>query len=164
MEDKLIKYRRICRGCNREGCDNCGGVGELNLIVKEVKEWKPCIPCDGTGLITNGGSKNYSILDHCPICKGEGKIETGRVAHRFVKFEQINLEEEKKLNGGMTQEEREIADHIVEAVNKFEKLKRTHPDEWNDFVNAIHQVQSVLGMRVLRRDYPDYWLDKGEKQ
>ncbi|GED72323.1 hypothetical protein BRE01_60250 [Brevibacillus reuszeri] len=63
-------------------------------------------------------------------------------------------------NGGMTTEEKEIADHIVAAWNGFVTLKPTHPNDQVEFGDAIHRLQHLLGMRVLRRDYPDYWLTK----
>ena len=56
-----------------------------------------------------------------------------------------------------TKEEEEIMRLIVEAHNKFSKLKSTHSNEIKDWVNNIHNLQSVLSLRVLRRDYPNYY-------
>ena len=60
-------------------------------------------------------------------------------------------------NSGLTSEEEYISDLIVEAFNCFVKLEQTHPDEKNDFKNAVHQLQQLLVMRMARRDCPDYW-------
>ncbi|WP_339304371.1 hypothetical protein NST33_18015 [Paenibacillus sp. FSL L8-0435] len=65
-------------------------------------------------------------------------------------------------NGGMTDKEFEIANHIVAAWNGFISLKQSHPNDKYEFHQGIHILQKTLGMRVLRRDYPDYWIDKGE--
>lgn len=64
--------------------------------------------------------------------------------------------------GGLSIEEKEIADHIIAAWNGFIKLQQSHPNDKIEFHRGIHLIQHTLGMRVLRRDYPDYWIDKGE--
>lgn len=61
---------------------------------------------------------------------------------------------------GLTEKENVIMDHIVKAWNEFVKLERYHPDELNDFGDAIHKLESILGLRILRRDYPKYWIKK----
>jgi len=62
--------------------------------------------------------------------------------------------------GGLTEQEKEISDHIVAAWNGFINLTPSHPDDKMEFFHGIHTLQKTLGMRVLRRDYPDFWLDK----
>ena len=54
-----------------------------------------------------------------------------------------------------TKEEEEIMKLIVDAHNKFSKLKRGHSMEIQEWVTAIHQLQSILSHRCLRRIYPD---------
>ncbi len=54
-----------------------------------------------------------------------------------------------------TKQEKEIMDLLVEAHNKFVKMKKTHPNEITDWINSIHRLQDLLGARVLRRDYPN---------
>jgi hypothetical protein len=67
------------------------------------------------------------------------------------------------MSGGLTEEELGISKNIVAAWNGFINLKQSHPNDKNEFHQAIHILQKTLGMRVLRRDYPDFWLDKSEK-
>ncbi|MGG4105232.1 hypothetical protein AAXB25_15045 [Paenibacillus lautus] len=59
---------------------------------------------------------------------------------------------------GLTKDEQKIAEHIVRALNGFNKLEQTHPDDKEIFTEAIHRLQTVLGLRILRRDYPEFWL------
>lgn len=54
-----------------------------------------------------------------------------------------------------TKDEKKIMDLLVEAHDRFNKMKRTHPDEMREWVVGIHSLQNVLGWRILRRDYPD---------
>lgn len=65
--------------------------------------------------------------------------------------------------GGLSEEELKISEHIVAAWNGFIKLKQTHPNDSMEFHQGIHILQKTLGMRVLRRDYPDFWIDKSDK-
>jgi hypothetical protein len=57
---------------------------------------------------------------------------------------------------GLNDQEGEVMDALVEAVNKYAKLPRQHPDDLNFFVDAIHQCQMILAMRVVRRDHPGW--------
>jgi hypothetical protein len=58
---------------------------------------------------------------------------------------------------GLTQEEREILDHLVEAFSKFSALGQKHPSDNSEFQYAIHLAQQKVGMRVARRVNPDFW-------
>jgi len=57
-----------------------------------------------------------------------------------------------------TKEEQEVMDSLIEAHNKFIKLKRYHPSEMSEWVLSFHRLQELLSMRILNRDYPDYFL------
>lgn len=54
-----------------------------------------------------------------------------------------------------TKEENEVMDLLVKAHNKFVKLKRTHPNEMQDWVIPFHSCQGILMNRIVRRDYPN---------
>lgn len=62
-----------------------------------------------------------------------------------------------------TKEEKEVADLLIEAHNKFIKLKRTHPSEMDEWIVNFHRLQKVVGFRILRRDYPDTFYSIKEK-
>lgn len=77
-------------------------------------------------------------------------------------YNEYELEHGMNSNGGLIPEEKEIADRIISAWNKFVTLEQSHPDDIKDFLQGVHIIQKVLGMRVLRRYYPDYWLNKSD--
>lgn len=66
-----------------------------------------------------------------------------------------NNKSENKRKDGLTEQEGEVMDSLVNAWNKFVKLERTHPCDINDFADGIHKCQYELCMRVMRRDYPE---------
>jgi hypothetical protein len=66
--------------------------------------------------------------------------------------------EDLKLISGLTDQELLVMDSILQGYSEWIKLEMTHPNEMQDFVNAIHNIQSILAMRVIRRGYPEYWL------
>jgi hypothetical protein len=58
----------------------------------------------------------------------------------------------------MTEEElqeRKVLRLTAECWNEFIKLKPTHPDDINEFADAIHDLQKILAMRMCRRDHSD---------
>lgn len=59
------------------------------------------------------------------------------------------------IGTGFTYEEKEIMNHVVEAWNKFIKLKRYHPNEASEFGIHIDGLQMCLGMRILNREHPE---------
>lgn len=59
-------------------------------------------------------------------------------------------------NVGLTEEEKEILAHLVEAWKKFDKLKSTCKA---DFLDAIHKAQQIVALRVAKRVNPDIWVD-----
>jgi len=65
----------------------------------------------------------------------------------------------KELNTecGLLPPEQAVMDDIVGAWNKFIKLEKQHPDDINEFANAIHRIQGMLAIRSLRRQCPNYW-------
>lgn len=54
-------------------------------------------------------------------------------------------------------EEKEIMELLVDAYNKFIKLKQTHPTHNREFMDGIHKCQDILGHRILQREYPNYY-------
>lgn len=54
-----------------------------------------------------------------------------------------------------TKEEQEIMNLLIEANNKFNNLKITHPSEKDEWLHSFHNLQSLLMCRVTRRDYPN---------
>lgn len=60
----------------------------------------------------------------------------------------------KKFNE-IEQQERKVLALTADCWNEFIKLKPTHPDDINDFADAIHELQRILAMRMCRRDHPD---------
>ncbi len=58
---------------------------------------------------------------------------------------------------GLTTEEKEVMDHLVDAVNKYALLPAQHPCELEDFLNTTHRLQDILAIRVARRAFPEGW-------
>ena len=73
----------------------------------------------------------------------------------YRRSQELNMSQESTKP--FTKEEEEVMQLIVEAHNKFIKLKTTHPCELDEWVYGIHHLQNILGSRVLRRDYPNYF-------
>ena len=68
--------------------------------------------------------------------------------------------EQKKEDSGLTAEEFEIAEHLIEAWNKFVQLPRQHPSDVPEFQSAIHRMQHILGMRIVRRNHERFWFNE----
>lgn len=111
------------------------GEGDLNLTVGEIYD------------LINETYYNYEIVnDYAEL-----------VTYTKQCFEKIIDDKEVKSNtrnDGLTEGEGVVMDSLVDAYNKFVKLKTTHPSEKDDFIDGIHECQQVLMNRVLRRDYP----------
>jgi hypothetical protein len=58
---------------------------------------------------------------------------------------------------GLTQEDQQVMDSLVEAWCIFVSLPDRNPDETNDFRAAIHACQRILAVRSMKRLYPNYW-------
>lgn len=60
---------------------------------------------------------------------------------------------------GLTEEEKEIADHLVSAWNKFLILQSNYGEHLylDEFAMGLHMCQSALASRVLHRLFPDHW-------
>lgn len=54
----------------------------------------------------------------------------------------------------MNDAERQCAEALAEAFNKFASLTMTHPYDMQEFIDGIHKCQGVIAHRILRRDYP----------
>ena len=65
----------------------------------------------------------------------------------------------KEESGGLTIDELETMNHLIQAWNWFLELPDSvgSADDLTQFRQAIHSAQQILGQRVLRREYPDYW-------
>lgn len=57
----------------------------------------------------------------------------------------------------LTEEEKEVLDHLRNAWNKFVKLDAKHPDHNNEFRDAINKLQYIIGVRVAQRVNPEIW-------
>lgn len=90
----------------------------------------------------------------------ETDINLRNALYRWIFHEECYYEEIKtsKTNNGLTPEENEISELIVQVWNKFTKLKQSHPSDLEDVQRAVHQLQYVLGMRTLRRLYPKHYI------
>ena len=62
---------------------------------------------------------------------------------------------------GLSEEEGEVMDALIEAVMAFDALELQHPDEQRDFYDAIHRAQDLLAVRVCRRNFPEGWVTLG---
>lgn len=69
----------------------------------------------------------------------------------------------KQMKDGLTPEEDEIMNSLVNAWNKYVKLEVMHPSDNDDFIRGIHLCQYVLSMRILRRDYPNRYPTHNKK-
>lgn len=58
----------------------------------------------------------------------------------------------------LTPKERHVGELLAQAWNAFAALDCKHPDDNNEFRNAIHDAQKLIGMRVARRVDKGYWL------
>lgn len=58
---------------------------------------------------------------------------------------------------GLTPDEKEVIEHLVQAYNKFVALLGKHPSDDFEFCQAIHDAQKMLALRVARRVNPDVW-------
>lgn len=58
---------------------------------------------------------------------------------------------------GLTDDERQVMDHVVAAWNAFARLPECRDEHLAQVRHAVHQVQQVLALRVVRRQYPEYW-------
>jgi len=58
---------------------------------------------------------------------------------------------------GLTDEEKEVLNHLKEAWAKFVALENHIPHDLTEFNYAIHMAQQKLAMRVARRVDSDVW-------
>jgi len=67
-------------------------------------------------------------------------------------------------NHGLTQEEQEILDKVVDAYNLFCGIEKQHPEESNMFTGAVNQIQAMFALRIARRTYPEGWPTIKQKE
>lgn len=59
---------------------------------------------------------------------------------------------------GLTSEEQEVSDLLVQAWNRLMQFDDAiRAEDIDRFRQAIHEAQGVLMERVVRRLYPEYW-------
>ena len=58
---------------------------------------------------------------------------------------------------GLTETEENCLNHLASAWQIFSELKGKHPQDDNEFCNAIHDAQKMLALRVARRVNPNVW-------
>lgn len=63
--------------------------------------------------------------------------------------------EEKSI--GLTNAEKEVLNHLVEAWNKYSVLDEHVNSDLTEFAHAIHLAQHFLALRVARRVDTDIW-------
>ena len=80
-----------------------------------------------------------------------------------TKWVQVSTEKIKKSldpytdPSGFSMIESKCMNALLECIDAWHQMERTHPSEEHDFVNAVHVIQRLMGQRVLRRAYPDGW-------
>lgn len=52
-------------------------------------------------------------------------------------------------------------DALCDAVEAYGELQVDHPDEVDEFREAIHRLQDLLAVRICRRLYPEAWISYG---
>jgi len=58
---------------------------------------------------------------------------------------------------GLTEDEGEVMDHLVDAVEAWAYLPRQHPNEDAEFFAHIHRLQDLMATRIARRHHPEGW-------
>lgn len=58
---------------------------------------------------------------------------------------------------GLTQAERDILYRLSQAWNLYLKLPGPHPDDRNEFRQAVHTCQNLIAFRVASRTDPEMW-------
>lgn len=56
--------------------------------------------------------------------------------------------------------EKEILKLSAQCWNSFVSLSQTHPNDIDEFTEAIHQIQKLIAVRLCRRTHPDIFLTK----
>ena len=49
-------------------------------------------------------------------------------------------------------------DLMIDAVEIFNELPVQHPNDINEFTDAIHRVQSLLALRSVRRNFDGWYI------
>jgi hypothetical protein len=58
----------------------------------------------------------------------------------------------------ITDQEKKVVDHLVDAWNAFLKLPEGHGEDVAYFRTAINQAQLIIAGRVGIRVDPEYWI------
>lgn len=58
---------------------------------------------------------------------------------------------------GFTDDEERCHQALMECTQIFCELPRQHPQELQEFIWSVHQIQGILATRVLRRTFPEDW-------
>ena len=65
--------------------------------------------------------------------------------------------ESQMSKSGMTHDEQRCMNHLIEAINIFNRLPNKHPDEQEEFRHAMHRIQDLIAYRIVKRNFSEYW-------
>lgn len=96
----------------------------------------------------------YNVRIKEIIITAEEKI---KYHYDFIDFQNFEgcAGESSFLENNEIEIEKICSNFIIQLWNKFNDLPSQHPDEKNDFKNAIHQLQYILMAREARRNNPE---------
>lgn len=63
----------------------------------------------------------------------------------------------------MNEQEKKVTELLAQTWNEFIKLPSYHPDEQNDFMDAMHDAQRIIMSRVAVRSNPEIFGDHSGK-
>jgi len=58
------------------------------------------------------------------------------------------------MKSPFTIQEKEIMDLLIDAHNKFMKIRPVHSSHIDEWINGIHKCQNVIIGRIVIREYP----------
>lgn len=67
------------------------------------------------------------------------------------------MSENLDKHSGLTEQEKIVMDHLIDAWNEFVRLPIQHPSDSDEAKQAIHELQKLLALRIVRRLYPEEW-------
>lgn len=111
-------------------------------------------------LIQEGVVKNYSALVKdigwnlsvlSEVMNGKKIVPKSRAAQVQKMINQLGSSQP------FTQQEENVMQLIITAHKEFLKLEEGHPNEMQEWVKGIHELQNVLISRMARRMYPNYF-------
>ncbi len=61
-------------------------------------------------------------------------------------------------NQFITEKEKIVLQHLVDAHNEYIKLEQQHPNDIYDWVNSLHRLQDLIAIRVARKAEPTVFV------